>query len=156
MLASRRSASRKRDAHHVSNGSLRSRVWCRLRRMQRLTLMLRGIVRRNRSLLVRHRSSLNVVSGRHMKAMVEEPHVVIVTVLSAIAVILRCLWLSRHHWCSGSCSSHRSLWSSIARTLMAMVVLRKLRGRCVLEGTLVVQSLRINIDSRSRLVLSGY
>lgn len=118
--------------------------------------MLRGILRRTLGLLVRHRSSLNVVSGSHMKAMVEESHIVIVTILSAITIILRRLWLSRHHWCCRSCSSHRGLWSSIARTLMAMVVLRKLRGRCVLEGTLVVQSLRVNIDSRSRLVLSSY
>lgn len=39
---------------------------------------------------------------------------------------------------------------------MAMVLLRKLRRRCVLEGTLVVQSLRVDIDSGSALVLSRY
>lgn len=124
--------------------------------MQRLTLMLRGILRPSLGLLVRHRSALNVVSGHHIKTMVEEAHVVIVTVLSAIAIILRRLWLSSQHRCCRSCSSHRSLWSSIARTLMAMVVLRKLRGRCVLESTLIVQSLRVNMDSGSRLVLSSY
>ena len=38
---------------------------------------------------------------------------------------------------------------------MAVILLRKLRRRCVLEGTLVVQSLFIDIDSRPRLVLSS-
>ncbi len=121
--------------------------------MQRLTLLLLRILWPSLGLLVRHRSSLNVVSGPYMRrAMVEVPHVVIVTVLSST---LRYFWLSRHHRCCRCCSSHGCLWSSIARTLMAMILLRKLRGRCVLEGTLVVQSLRVDIDPRSRLVLNS-
>ena len=123
--------------------------------MQRPTLLLLlGILRPSLGLLVWHRGSLDLISGRHMGTnMVEEAHVVIVTVLGVTLVILRRLWLSRRHGCY---SSHRCLWSSIARTLMAVILLRKLRRRCILEGTLVVQSLLVDIDSRSRLVLSSY
>lgn len=157
MLTSSGSASCRRDAHHVSDGSLRSRVWCKLRRIQRPTVLLLGILRPSLGLLVRHRSSLDLISGHPMsRDMVEEPHVVIVAVLGVELVILRPLWLSRHHRCCRCCSSHQCLWSSIARALMAMVLLRKLRRRCVLEGTLVVQSLRVDIDTGSRLILSSY
>ncbi len=121
--------------------------------MQRLTLLLLRILWPSLGLLVRHRSSLNVVSGGYIrKAMVEVPYVVIVTVFSST---LRYFWLSRYHRCCRCCSSHGCLWSLIARTLMAMVLLRKLRGRCVLKGTLVVQSLLVDIDPRSRLVLNS-
>ena len=88
--------------------------------------------------------------------MFEEPHVVVITVLSSTPGILRRLGLSRHHGCCRSCSSHGCLWSSIARILMAVVLLRKLGSRCVLECTLVVQCLRVDIDTGFRLVLSSY
>lgn len=125
--------------------------------MQRLILLLLGILWPSLALLVRQRSSLNVVSGRHRrKTTLEEPHVVVVIVLGPTPVILRRLWLSGRHRCCRSCRSHRCLWSSIARALLVVVMLRKLRGRCVLEGSLVVQSLHVDIDSRSSFVLSSY
>ena len=66
--------------------------------MQRSILLLLGILRPSIGLLVRHRSSLDSISGRCMRTnVVEEPHVVIVIILRVTFVILRRLGLSRHH-----------------------------------------------------------